>query len=66
MEDENKEELEINKQNREDYENLMKKSGVKKDDYWDKNDPVVKIILLSLGVFIILGVLFYLFSYLGS
>ena len=58
-------ELEINKKNREDYENLMKESSTNLDGYWDKNNPFVKIILLVLGIIIVLGAIYYGMSYLG-
>ena len=63
---ENKEELDINKQHREDYEKLMEDSSTKLDGYWDKNNPFVKILLLILGVIIILGVIYYALPYLGK
>ena len=41
----NNQELEFNKNKREDYEQLMRESSTKTDGYWDKNNPIVKIIL---------------------
>lgn len=61
-----KEELEFNKKNREDYEKLMEESSTKLDGYWDKNDPIVKIILLILGVIIIGGILYFVLPNLGK
>ena len=59
-------ELEVNKQKREEYENLMEKSSINKDGYWDKNNPAVKLILGVLGLIIIFGVLYFLFTALSK
>lgn len=61
-----KEELEFNKKHREEYEKLMEESSTKLDGYWDKNDPIVKIILLILAVFIVGGLLYYVLPNLGK
>ena len=50
-----KEELEINRQHREDYEKLMEESSTQLDGYWDKNNLFVKLLLLILLVIIVLG-----------
>lgn len=63
---EKKEELEFNKKNREEYEKLMEESSTKLDGYWDKNDPIVKIILLILAVIIVGGLLYYVLPNLGK
>jgi hypothetical protein len=62
MNDENKE-VDINKKNREDYEELIKESSTKKDMYWDKNDPAVKMILLFIGIIIIVGSAYFIIKY---
>ena len=59
------EELEFNKRNREDYEKLMKESSTNKDIYWDKNNPVVKAILLFIGLVIIIGSIYYIVKYMN-
>ena len=64
MDNENKE-LEVNKEKREEYEQLMKDSQTNLDGYWDKNNSFVKLLLLILGVIIILGVIYYFVAYLG-
>ena len=56
-------ELEFNKQKREDYENLMQESSTNLDGYWDKNNPIVKIILLVLAAVIVFGVIYYALAY---
>ena len=59
-------ELEFNKKNRENYENLMQDSSTNLDGYWDKNNPTVKMILMILGGIIILGVSYYVIAYFSS
>lgn len=51
----------VNKQNADYYRRLMKESQTNKDDYYDKNNPVVRIILLLLFAFIVLGSI-YIFT----
>lgn len=65
-EEKSKDELEFNKKNRQDYEQLMKDSSTNLDGYWDKNNPFVKIFLFILGIIIIFGVVFYLFMYING
>ena len=59
-------ELEFNRKNREDYENLMQESSTQLDGYWDKNNPFVKLILLVLLGVIVAGVVYYVLAYMGS
>lgn len=59
-------ELEINKKNREQYEELMKNSETKYDSYYDKNNVFVKLVLFLLLVFIIIGVTYYVLLYLSK
>ena len=63
MNDDKSNELDFNRKNRETYEQLMKESSVKNVGYWNRNNPIVKFILLVLGLFIIGGVLYYLVLY---
>mgnify|MGYP007056175542 CR=1 FL=1 len=53
--DNQKEELEFNRRNREDYEKLMDESSTQLDGYWDKNNWFVKILLFGLLVVIVVG-----------
>lgn len=62
---EDKDELDINKENRENYEKLMEESSTNKDMYWDKNNPAVKIILLVIGTIIVLGLAYFVFKYIN-
>lgn len=66
VKEEEKQELDFNKTNREDYEKLMEESSTNRDGYWDSNNPFVKILLLILGVVIILGVVYYVFTFMGT
>lgn len=59
----NNQELEFNKNKREDYEQLMRESSTKTDGYWDKNNPIVKIILFALFIIIVIGAVYYIMMY---
>jgi len=63
--DEEKDELEVNKKNREDFENLMQESSSKKDAYWDSNNPAVRIVLLIIGTIIIIGSAYFIFKFIN-
>ena len=60
------EELEFNKKNREDFESLMKDSSTNLDDYYDKKNPVVQIFLFVIGIFILIGIAYYVLLYLAN
>ena len=59
-------ELEFNKKNREDYEQLMKDSSTNLDGYWDRKNPFVIIILFVLAVIIVVGSIYYITTYINS
>ncbi len=61
----NNQELEINRQKREDYENLMKNSSTQLDGYWDSNNAFVKLVLIILGLIIIAGVIWCITTYMS-
>lgn len=61
--DNQNDELEVNKKNREDYEQLMKDSSTNLDGFWDSNNLFVKIFLLVLLVIIVGGSFFVFFNY---
>ena len=65
MKDENQE-LEVNKKNREDYEQLMKESSTQLEGYWDSNNPFVKILLLGLFILIVVGAVAILVPYFSN
>jgi hypothetical protein len=56
--DNNGEVVAQNKKNAEEYERLMRNASSKKREYYDINDGIVKIILLVLATFIVLGAIF--------
>lgn len=55
--------LEVNKRNQETFDSLMNNAKMKKNDYWDVNSPIVKIVLFILFVIIVIGLLYYVFSW---
>ena len=61
--DNQNDELEVNKKNREDYEQLMKDSSTNLDGFWDSNNLFVKIFLFVLLVIIVGGSFFVFFKY---
>lgn len=58
--------LDFNKKNREDYENLMADSSSKLDGYWDKKNPFVILILVILLAIIVVGSIYYISVYMGK
>lgn len=56
-------ELEVNKKNLKEYEDLMEKSSYKYDSYFNSNNPLIRLILLVLFLIIVFGVAYYLFSW---
>ena len=63
---EEKEELEVNKKNREDFEELMKESSSNKDMYWDKNSPAVKLVLLIIRAIILVGSAYFIIRFINK
>lgn len=63
---EQKDELEFNRRNREDYEQLMEESSTKLDGYWDKNNLFVKFLLLGLFIVIVVGCIIVFSAYFAS
>ena len=59
-------ELDINRKNREGYEQLMKESATQLDGYWDINNPFVKIVLLGLLLVIVIGSIIIFGGYFAS
>ena len=56
-------ELEINKKNREEYEELLMGSSAHLDGAWGMYNTFVKLLLLILGIIIVVGVIFFLYQY---
>ena len=68
MNDENQEkkELDFNRRNREDFEQLMDESSTKLDGYWDKDNLFVKLLLLGLFIVIVVGTIVIFSAYFGA
>ena len=49
----------VNKENEELYNNLIKDSKPLDNGDWDINNPIVKIVLLVLGIIIVIGLIVY-------
>lgn len=62
----NDKELEFNRKNREDYEQLMSDSSTNLDGYWDRKNPFVIIILFVLAVVIVVGSIYYITTYINT
>ena len=59
-------ELDVNRRNREGYEQLMRESTTKLDGYWDVNNQFVKVLLIGLLIFIVVGSIIVLGTSIGS
>ena len=64
--EEQKKELDFNRRNREDYEQLMDESSTQLDGYWDKDNLFVKLLLLGLFIIIVVGSVVILGAYFTS
>ena len=58
------EEKDVNKENEELYQNIIKHSEQKYDSYWDINNPVIKISLIVLFIVGVIGAIYYLIVWL--
>ena len=58
-------ELEVNKRNKQTFKELMDNASYKQDDWWDINDPIVRIVLLILFVIIVAGLLYYIIGWIN-
>lgn len=61
-----KQELEVNRRNREDYEQLMADSSTKLDGYWEKDNWFVKALLIGLLIIIVVGTIVVFGAYFSS
>ena len=59
-------ELDFNREKRENYEKLMKESSTNLDGYWDKNNLLVKFILIVLGLVIVIGAGYIFYMYFNT
>lgn len=53
------EEFDVNKKNEDQYNNLIEHSKKSNDVYWDRNNPIVKVVLIGLLVIAVIGTLYY-------
>ncbi|MBE6157897.1 MAG: hypothetical protein E7160_03795 [Firmicutes bacterium] len=51
--------IDVNRQNEDLYNNLIENSRRKTDDYWDRNNPVVKGLLIVLLIIGVVGFIYY-------
>ena len=51
--------LEVNKNNKEKFKDIMNNAAVSYDSYWDLNNPIIRFILVILFVIIAVGLLYY-------
>ena len=56
-------ELEINKNNQEKFKDIMDNASLTYDSYWDLNNPVIRFILIVLGVIIAAGIFYYIIGW---
>ena len=52
--------IDVNRENEEFYNSLMEESRRKTDDYWDRNNPIIKILLTILLIVGVVGFIYYL------
>lgn len=52
--------LQVNRNNQEKFKNIMDNAATKYDSYWDINSPIIKIVLIALGVVIAVGLIYYI------
>ena len=50
----------VNAKNQQEFQNLIDNRRRKYNDYWDINNPVIRIILIVLFVIIVIEVLYYI------
>ena len=51
--------IDVNQKNESLYNNLIEDSKVKTDGYWDRNNPIIKILLTVLLIFGLVGFIYY-------
>ena len=63
MDSDNNKNVDINKKNKEDYEELINNSKQNLDTYWDKDNKFIKLLLCVLAIIIIIGLTYYTIKY---
>ncbi len=66
MQNNHDDELEFNRINREESEKIMDEASRNMDNYWDKKNPIVVILLSVLGIIIVGGLIYYVFLFLNN
>ncbi len=56
----------VNERNHQEFQNLMEHSQKKYNDYWDINNPFIRLILIILFLVIVVGVAYYLVMWFRS
>jgi hypothetical protein len=52
--------LQVNKSNQEKFKTIMDNASTKYDTYWDINSPIIRIVLIALGIVIAVGLIYYI------
>lgn len=55
--------LDVNSKNSAEFDRLMENASTNYDSYWDKNNPLVKAIMIILFIIIVIGVAYYIISW---
>lgn len=55
--------LDVNTKNSAEFEQLMENASTNYDSYWDKNNPLIKAIMIILLIIIVAGVAYYIISW---
>lgn len=56
-------EISVNEKNNREFQNLIEHSQRKYDDYWDINNPVIRIILIILFLIAAIGSAYYIITW---
>lgn len=54
----------VNEKNDREFQNLMEHSQRKYDDYWDINNPIIRIVLIVLFLIAAIGSAYYIITWL--
>ena len=55
--------LDVNSKNSSEFQQLMENASTNYDSYWDKNNPLVKAIMIILLLIIVVGAAYYIISW---
>lgn len=54
-----------NERNQQEFDQVMKNAAKKNDDYWDRNNPFLRALLLVLLAIAIVGFVYYIISWIS-